>query len=196
MSPCLCPAVLAMVFQVARLAAASPVMTGAPFDVPPDRTDVLRAARFAVYEYNREFSDEEYAYKTTSIASSKVQVVAGLNFILDVYLALTQCKKISASDVENCPLQINGKKLRCHFVVLEVPWEEIVRLTERRCTADQRAQTYQTPHSSSASLTRRIICRFGSGCCDFVKLTLACSCLKTKTQCPMCKEAMCEANKI
>ena len=74
MAPCLWSAVLAVLFAAARLTAAGRVMTGAPFDVPPNRTDVLRAARFAVFEYNKEFSDQEYAYKSTSIASSKVQV--------------------------------------------------------------------------------------------------------------------------
>ncbi|KAJ8361494.1 hypothetical protein SKAU_G00180190 [Synaphobranchus kaupii] len=129
-------AVLAVFLEAAGLTVCVPVMTGGPMDVPSNRSDVLRAARFAVYEYNEEIS-EEYAYKTTSIASSQVQVVAGLRFILDVNLGLTECKKMQASDVENCSLQRNGKELHCHFVVLDVPWENIKRLTERRCTADE-----------------------------------------------------------
>ncbi|KAG5831460.1 hypothetical protein ANANG_G00303950 [Anguilla anguilla] len=141
MASSLWPVVLAVFFGAAQLTVCVPVMTGAPVDVPSNRSDVLRAARFAVVEYNKEFSDEEYAYKATSIASSKIQVVAGLNFILEVNLGLTQCKKEQTFDVENCPLQTNGKKLHCHFVVMDVPWENITELTQRRCAANLQAKT-------------------------------------------------------
>ncbi|KAJ8248632.1 hypothetical protein GJAV_G00244090 [Gymnothorax javanicus] len=162
------PAVLAAFLEVAQITVSEPVMTGAPIDVPSNRTDVLRAVRFAVYEYNREFSDEGYAYKTTSIASSKVQVVAGLNFILDVYLGLTRCKIFESSDVENCPLQTNEKKLLCHFVVLDIPWRHVIQLTERRCIADQHSVVDRNTHPPLASLTRWIASVLGSLALQFL----------------------------
>ncbi|KAI1886353.1 hypothetical protein AGOR_G00213150 [Albula goreensis] len=139
--------VFALWFLLVRLSVSGPVMTGTAVDVPSNRSDVVRATRFAVDTYNKEITSEEYAYKTTSIDSSKVQVVAGLNFILEVNLGLTQCKKAQTTDVENCPLQYNCKKLHCHFEVMDVAWEGLTVLIQRRCYPGQRE-----PHSSFLSL--------------------------------------------
>ncbi|KAJ8384766.1 hypothetical protein AAFF_G00198520 [Aldrovandia affinis] len=142
-------AVFAVCFVLVHLAVSVPVMTGAPIDVPSNRSDVQRAARFAVNTYNKVITTEEYAYKSTSIVSSEVQVVAGLNFIMEVNLGLTQCKKTQTIDVESCPLQMNCKKLRCRFVVLIIPWEEVTLLTEIRCTTGRQGKLYQKPRTPS-----------------------------------------------
>lgn len=54
-------------------------MTGEPRAVPVNDTEVLRAAHFAVSEFNAE---QRVAYKLVSIKSAKIQVKKKTNFKL------------------------------------------------------------------------------------------------------------------
>uniref|UniRef100_A0AAQ4QWW4 Cystatin domain-containing protein n=1 Tax=Gasterosteus aculeatus aculeatus TaxID=481459 RepID=A0AAQ4QWW4_GASAC len=88
-------------------------MTGEPRAVPVNDTEVLRAAHFAVSEFNAE---QRVAYKLVSIKS----VVAGVNYILEVLLGRAKCQSLSA-------------ELRCRFVVTEMPWNGSRALTKKKC---------------------------------------------------------------
>ncbi|KAJ3610768.1 hypothetical protein NHX12_022859 [Muraenolepis orangiensis] len=103
------PCVLAW-FGMVALAVAPQPMTGEPRGVPANRTDVARAARFAVANFNEANVDDFYAYKILNVTSAKVQVVAGVKYILDVRLGRTSCER-SAPSPEPCALQTDPFKV-------------------------------------------------------------------------------------
>lgn len=49
-------------------------MTGRPVAVPANSSDVWRAARFALSEFNRADDEDLFAYKIINITSAKIQV--------------------------------------------------------------------------------------------------------------------------
>ncbi|XP_037321973.2 cystatin-like [Pungitius pungitius] len=108
-------------------------MTGEPLRVPVNGTKVLRAAHFAVSEFNRVHAAERVAYKLVSITSAKIQVVAGVDYILDVLLGRTTCQSLSAADSEPCFLHPKANELECRFVVAEIPWEGFRALIKTKC---------------------------------------------------------------
>lgn len=57
-----------------RFASAGHMMTGEPHQVPVSSPAVLRAARFAVAEFNRDNTQEQFTYEIANITSAKVQV--------------------------------------------------------------------------------------------------------------------------
>uniref|UniRef100_A0A668RRE9 Cystatin domain-containing protein n=2 Tax=Oreochromis TaxID=8139 RepID=A0A668RRE9_OREAU len=114
--------------------AAGQTMTGEPRSVPVNDTRVLTAARFAVAEFNKVNAGETFAYKTVAITSAKIQVVAGIKYILDMLLGQTVCSRShAAADSEPCAFQSRRKEYQCHFVVVEVPWEKSRVLSKNEC---------------------------------------------------------------
>uniref|UniRef100_A0A3B3Z6J6 Cystatin domain-containing protein n=1 Tax=Periophthalmus magnuspinnatus TaxID=409849 RepID=A0A3B3Z6J6_9GOBI len=94
------------------------IMTGQPRPVSTRSEKVWRAARFAVGEFNNALSQQPFTYKILNVTSAKVQVVAGVNYIIEVQLGRV-CK---SSLLQKC----HGKshpKLLCTFTVTEIPWE-------------------------------------------------------------------------
>ncbi|KAK7901390.1 hypothetical protein WMY93_018159 [Mugilogobius chulae] len=96
--------------------ASGPMMTGHPRDVSVKNRKVWRAAQFAVSEFNEASTHEPFSYQILNVTSAKVQVVAGINYIMEVQLRRV-CKK---SHWEKCP---DPKDLRCSFTVTEIPWQ-------------------------------------------------------------------------
>ncbi|XP_039994550.1 cystatin-like [Xiphias gladius] len=109
------------------------VMTGQPHEVQANSTKVLAAARFAVVEFNRANAEDQFAYKIVNITSAKIQVVAGINYILEVQLGRTVCKKSDTADSEPCDFHSEPKELQCIFIVTEIPWEDSRVLTRKKC---------------------------------------------------------------
>uniref|UniRef100_A0A3Q4I7J6 Cystatin domain-containing protein n=1 Tax=Neolamprologus brichardi TaxID=32507 RepID=A0A3Q4I7J6_NEOBR len=110
--------------------AAEQTMTGEPRSVPVNDTRVLTAAHFAVAEFNKVNAGEMFAYKTVAITSAKIQVVAGIKYILDMLLGQTVCSRSHALNVLICHL---FQEYQCHFVVVEVPWEKSRVLSKNEC---------------------------------------------------------------
>ncbi|XP_029305897.1 cystatin-like [Cottoperca gobio] len=109
------------------------VMTGEVHEVPVNSTIVLRASRFAVFEFNKaNAAEEQFAYKIVNITSAKIQVVAGINYILEMKLG-RMCKTNGTADREPCVFHCEPKELQCHFIVRETPWEDSLVLTEKKC---------------------------------------------------------------
>ncbi|XP_051234708.1 cystatin-like [Dicentrarchus labrax] len=115
------------------LVAAEYTMPGQPLEVPVNSAKVLRAARFAMVEFNRDNAEDLFAYKIVNITSAKIQVVAGINYILEVKLGRTMCKTSDTIDTEPCLYHSEPKELKCHFVVTEIPWEDSRVLTQNKC---------------------------------------------------------------
>ncbi|XP_034538152.1 cystatin-SA-like [Notolabrus celidotus] len=112
-----------------RFSTTGQMITGKPLDVPVNSTKVLNAARFALVEFNRANTEEHFDYKIVNITSAKIQVVAGINLILDVHLGRTVCK----IDMFPCVYDSQPKDLQCHFIVTEVPWKALRTLAHKKC---------------------------------------------------------------
>nr|XP_046257945.1 cystatin-SA-like [Scatophagus argus] len=118
--------------SVGGFVTAEQVMTGEPRRVPVSSARVLSAARFAVAEFNRANAEDTFAYKLVNITSAKIQVVAGINYILDVQLGGSVCKTSDMDDREPCAY-FEPKELQCHFIVTEISWEDSRVLTQYKC---------------------------------------------------------------
>ncbi|GAA6223392.1 cystatin-like [Lates japonicus] len=116
-----------------RFTTAKHVMTGQPHEVPANSTKVVTVARFAVVEFNKANTEDQFSYKIVNITSAKIQVVAGINYILDVQLGRTVCKKSDTVDGEPCDFHSESKELQCNFIITEVPWEDLRVLTRKKC---------------------------------------------------------------
>ncbi|XP_034408434.1 cystatin-like [Cyclopterus lumpus] len=119
--------------SAASLVSGEKVKTGQPHKVPVNGTKVLRAAHFAVVEFNRANAEEQFAYKTVNITSAKIQIVAGINYIMEMLLGRTMCKRIYTADGEPCVFHSEPKELQCRFIVTEIPWEGSCVLTLNKC---------------------------------------------------------------
>ncbi|XP_049927493.1 cystatin-like [Epinephelus moara] len=109
------------------------VMTGQPYEVPVNSSQVLTAARFAVGEFNRANAEDHFAYKIVNITSAKIQMVAGINYILEMQLGRTMCNRSDTVDSEPCVFNSEPKELLCHFIVTEIPWRDLRTLTQKKC---------------------------------------------------------------
>uniref|UniRef100_A0A4W6DUP8 Cystatin domain-containing protein n=1 Tax=Lates calcarifer TaxID=8187 RepID=A0A4W6DUP8_LATCA len=104
-----------------RFTTAKHVMTGQPHEIPANSTKVVTVARFAVVEFNKANTEDQFSYKIVNITS----VVAGINYILDVQLGRTVCKKSDTADGEPCDFHSESKA--------KVPWEDSRILTRKKC---------------------------------------------------------------
>ncbi|XP_008583900.1 PREDICTED: cystatin-C-like, partial [Galeopterus variegatus] len=69
------------------------------------------------------------------ILLSCVQIVAGVNYFLDVKISRTTCTK-SQSNLANCPFHNQPQLKRtvlCSFQIYTVPWEGKISLTKSSC---------------------------------------------------------------
>ncbi|KAM4694297.1 uncharacterized protein O3C94_004751 [Discoglossus pictus] len=110
-------------------------MPGAPVPADANEEGVQRALTFAMKEFNKG-SNDRYASKVTNIKSVQRQVVAGLNYIMEVEIGRTQCTK-PASNLDQCELHTQedlAKRFACKFVVYDIPWRKKTSLTKNQCT--------------------------------------------------------------
>ncbi|CAL1577404.1 unnamed protein product [Knipowitschia caucasica] len=105
------------------------IMTGHPRDVSVHNSKVMRAAQFAVKDLNQANSQQPFSYQITNVTSAKVQVVAGINYIMEMQLRPV-CKSRSP---RKCHKRAQLKELRCSFVVTEIPWEHKRFVYRRSC---------------------------------------------------------------
>ncbi|XP_040283338.1 cystatin-like [Bufo bufo] len=101
----------------------------------PIDPDVVKAATFAVSEYNQ-LPNEVYDYKLVKILSAETQVVAGIIYVLNVEIGRTDCKRASTGEKSSCDIIRDSKlakTLLCEFAVLEVPWENVESLLSSYC---------------------------------------------------------------
>ncbi|KAK3553955.1 hypothetical protein QTP70_017450, partial [Hemibagrus guttatus] len=67
-------------------------LVGAPMDADINSPEVQDALRFAVAQYNAE-SKSIYTSQVVKVISVQTQVVAGVNYIFNIEMAETTCKK-------------------------------------------------------------------------------------------------------
>lgn len=104
------------------------------------------------------------------IESAKTQVVAGINYELNVILAETECaksdvlsklkteEKLLQSQVDACGVKANGSKLVCKFTYWAKAWENKYELTDVTCFDEkkQRLSTSLLGNHAMSSLTVQI----------------------------------------
>ncbi|XP_058542337.1 cystatin-C-like [Neofelis nebulosa] len=107
---------------------------GAPWDADVNDKDVQKALKFALSEYNKASNDENYS-RVLQVKGAQKQVVAGINYFLDVEIGRTKCTK-SEPNKESCPFYEQPDLLRkklCSFQIYTVPWRSEKSLVKSRC---------------------------------------------------------------
>ncbi|XP_066242688.1 cystatin-13-like [Saccopteryx leptura] len=105
-------------------------------DIPETYVYVQHALWFAMKEYNRA-SKDPYTFKVVKVLKSQEQVTDSLDYLLEVKIARTMCKKISGEN-ENCLLQQDPqmqKMYLCIFIVASKPWKFEVTVLKKQCKA-------------------------------------------------------------
>ncbi len=78
-----------------------PRMLGAPEEADANEEGVRRALDFAVSEYNKG-SNDAYHSRAIQVVRARKQLVAGVNYFLDVEMGRTTCTK-SQTNLTDCP---------------------------------------------------------------------------------------------
>ncbi|XP_030012275.1 cystatin-C-like isoform X2 [Sphaeramia orbicularis] len=105
--------------------------------VPVNRSDVRTAAELAVVEFNKANTEDPHTYRIDKITSAKMQIVAGVMYVLDVELENTRCNKSHTVQTENMGFKCSPKELFCNFAVLEIPWKHKTVLERTKCQLQQ-----------------------------------------------------------
>ncbi|XP_008059411.1 cystatin-C-like [Carlito syrichta] len=109
-------------------------VTGGVQDADPEDEQVKHALDFAISEYNKN-SDDKYYSRMLKLVGAQEQIVAGMNYFLDVELGRTTCTK-SQPHLENCPFHEQPhlkRKAFCSFQIYDVPWLGTMSLMKSSC---------------------------------------------------------------
>ncbi|XP_055994120.1 cystatin-C-like [Sorex fumeus] len=109
-------------------------LVGGLMDADSGDVDVQRMLSFAMREYNR-FSKEKFLHRPVRLLSARKQVVAGMNYFLEVEIGKTICTMDEAKDYGwfRCPFDEQKEKRRCSFMVHNKPWLNATTLMNTSC---------------------------------------------------------------
>ncbi|XP_030782220.1 cystatin-C-like [Rhinopithecus roxellana] len=134
-APLLLLAILAVALAVNPAAGASPGkpprLVGGPMDVSVEEEGVRRALDFAVSEYNKA-SNDMYHSRALQVVRARKQIVAGVNYFLDVELGRTTCTK-TQPNLDNCPFH-DQPHLKRPWTPGETPWREPAKKYQQETT--------------------------------------------------------------
>ncbi|XP_003476413.1 cystatin-C-like [Cavia porcellus] len=105
-------------------------LAGGLQDTDSNAEDVQQAVEFALQEYNSNNSDP-YLSRLVRVVRARQQVVAGINYYLDLEIGRTTCAK-DKSTQDDCSFSGESTQL-CSFVVYFRPWEDYKDLTSSSC---------------------------------------------------------------
>uniref|UniRef100_A0A8D1QEQ7 Cystatin C n=1 Tax=Sus scrofa TaxID=9823 RepID=A0A8D1QEQ7_PIG len=103
-------------------------------DADVNEEGVQQALSFALSEYNKA-SNDAYHGRVLRVLRVRKQVVAGMNYFLEVEIGRTTCTK-SQANLDNCPFPNQPdlqKKTLCSFQVYTVPWKGTTSLVKSSC---------------------------------------------------------------
>ncbi|XP_006163667.1 cystatin-C isoform X2 [Tupaia chinensis] len=108
-------------------------MVGGFSDADPQEKGVQRALAYAISEYNKA-SNDAFHSRALRVVRARKQVVAGMNYLLDVELGRTTCTKAQPY-LADCPFhdQPHLKKVLCSFQIYSIPWMNKISLTHSNC---------------------------------------------------------------
>ncbi|XP_032767076.1 cystatin-C-like [Rattus rattus] len=109
-------------------------LLGAPQEADASEEVMQQALDFALSEYNKG-SNDAYHSRTIQVVRARKQLVAGINYYLDVEMGRTTCTK-SQTNLTNCPFHGQPHLMRkalCSFQIYSVPWKGTHTLTKSSC---------------------------------------------------------------
>ncbi|XP_012508572.1 PREDICTED: cystatin-C [Propithecus coquereli] len=109
-------------------------MVGGLLDANVNEEDVQRALDFAISEYNKA-SNDMYHSRALQVVRARKQVVAGMNYFLDVKIGRTTCTK-SQPNLDKCPFHEQPHLKReelCSFQIYSVPWLGKISVVKSSC---------------------------------------------------------------
>ncbi|KAF6087702.1 cystatin C [Phyllostomus discolor] len=128
---------LVLALSVSSAAGASPsrpLMPGGLAEADVNEEGVQQALNFALNEYNKA-SNDAFHSRALRVVRARKQVVAGLNYFLDVEIGRTTCTK-SQPNLASCPFHIQPhlrKKALCSFQIYTVPWLGKTSMVKSSC---------------------------------------------------------------
>ncbi|XP_057559954.1 cystatin-C-like [Hippopotamus amphibius kiboko] len=109
-------------------------LVGGLMEADVNEQGVQEALSFAITEFNKQ-SNDIYHSRALNVVRARKQVVAGINYFLDVEIGRTTCTK-SQPILDKCPLNndphLKTKQL-CTFQVYVVPWMNTMSLVKSDC---------------------------------------------------------------
>ncbi|XP_003476983.1 kininogen-1 isoform X2 [Cavia porcellus] len=100
------------------------ICPGCPTRISVDSSELQEALAHSLKKLNAE-NNEPYYFKTETVKSATVQVVAGKKFSIEFTASETTCSKESNQQLtESCETKKPGKRLACKADVLVIPWEK------------------------------------------------------------------------
>ncbi|XP_004754149.1 cystatin-C [Mustela nigripes] len=109
-------------------------MVGGLLDADVNEEGVQQALNFALSEYNKA-SNDAYHSRAMRVVRVRKQVVAGLNYFLEVEIGRTRCTK-SQPNLDSCPFHDQPHLMRktlCSFQIYTVPWLGKTSLVKSSC---------------------------------------------------------------
>ncbi|XP_029774674.1 cystatin-C-like [Suricata suricatta] len=138
MAQCLCTPLLllaALALTLAQVVSSQRnSRVGAPWDADVNDEDVQKALTFALSEYNKASNDENHS-RVLRVEGARKQVVAGMNYFLNVEIGRTKCTK-SEPNLESCPFYEQPDLLRkklCFFQIHTIPWVQEKSVVKSHC---------------------------------------------------------------
>ncbi|XP_039706836.1 cystatin-C-like [Pteropus medius] len=131
--------VLALALAVSPAASAYQGKTrlvGGLEDADVNEEGVQQALNFALSEYNKA-SNDAFHSRAIRVVRARKQVVAGMNYFLDVEIGRTTCTK-SQPNLASCPFHAQPqlrKKALCSFQIYTVPWMGKISMVKSSCQA-------------------------------------------------------------
>ena len=120
----------AVVLELAMTSTEMSYLPGGLQDADTSDKDVQQAVEFALHRYNSDNNDL-YLSALVRVVRARRQVVAGMNYYLDLEIGRTTCTK-DQSTQDACPFSEESTQL-CSFVVYSRSWENYMDLTSFRC---------------------------------------------------------------
>ncbi|XP_045632736.1 cystatin-C-like [Ursus americanus] len=109
-------------------------LVGGELDADVNEEGVQQALNFALSEYNKA-SNDAYHSRAIRVVSARKQVVAGMNYFLEVEIGRTTCTK-SQPNLDSCPFHDQPHLMRktlCSFQIHTVPWLGETSLVKSSC---------------------------------------------------------------
>ncbi|XP_054983667.1 kininogen-1 [Sorex araneus] len=117
---------------------------GCPKEIPVDSPELEEALNHSLRMLNAE-NNGEFLFKIAEVQTAKVQVVAGMKYIMTFIAKETTCSKGSNIElIKNCELNQPETALHCNAEVVIVPWENKVYPTVN-CSPDKVATLLRRP---------------------------------------------------
>ncbi|XP_066092254.1 cystatin-C-like [Saccopteryx bilineata] len=128
---------LALALAVSPAAGANPrrgPLVGGLTEADVEEEGVQQALKFALSEYNKA-SNDAFHSRAMRVVRARKQIVAGLNYFLDVEVGRTTCTK-SQPNLDTCPFHDQPhmrKKALCSFQIYTVPWLNKTSMVKSSC---------------------------------------------------------------